>query len=394
MVFRKLIVFLLVVALGGSAKAQQVTYAEADSITYAQYISENWKDLKATGEQVLKQGIDFPYLRLRIAYANFMEGNYSAALTQYNQILKNDSFNETARLYSYWCNRNLNRDDEASYHASRLKDSLLVSSGAKPFGVLQAGIETSYKMPDDVLRNPGLYNRLHVSNRLFMKLKLEQAVSYYMQQLRIRSTPNRGKGNSTLLNNQQLEYYGKISYPVSSSIILMGAYHYLNNNFGGTIYQNHIGLGGLRYSKPFYEFQADVNLSSITGVNVSQFNTAITVYPKGNFNLYTISRLSIQNQNAANQIIFTQVAGSKLAKLLWLEANVTVGKLNNYLDADAIYVYNSIDATLFKTGATAFVPLKSALLLHLNYGYEQKENAFELTTYNQHSITGGFTWKF
>ncbi|MDB5118911.1 MAG: hypothetical protein JWN56_129 [Sphingobacteriales bacterium] len=394
MVFRKLILLLLVVALSENTKAQQITYDKADSMTYAQYMLGNWKDLKATGENALKQGVDFPYLRLRIAYANFVEGNYSAALNQYKQVLKNDSFNETARLYSYWCYEYLNRNDEASYHASKLRDSFFINSGIKPFGLLRVGVESSYKMPDDVLRNPGAYYRFHLSNRLFLKLKLEQAMSLYKQQLTIRSNLNSGNPRLTLNDNQQVEYYGKLSYPINSSLILLGAYHYLNNDFGGTTYQNHIGLGGLTYSMPYYEIQGDVNLSSLAGVNVKQYNAGLTIYPKGNLNLYTVLRVSVQNQAASNQIVFTQVAGSKIAKFLWLEANVTLGKLNNYLDADAVYVYNSIDPSLFKAGSTAFIPLKLKLLLHLNYTYEQKENAYELYTYNQHSITGGLTWKF
>ncbi|MDB5012803.1 MAG: hypothetical protein JWQ25_1005 [Daejeonella sp.] len=394
MVFRKLIVLLLTLAFSQSVKAQQISSAEADSITYAQYISSNWKDLKLTGERALEQGIDFPFLRLRIAYANFVEGNYSGALKQYNQVLKSDSYNSTARLYSYWCNKYLNREDEAAYHASKLPDSTLVSTHIRPFSVLQAGLESSFKMPDDALRNTGTYSRLYVSNRLFLKLKLEQAVSIYSQKFTIRPNFSSGNPNPTLNNNQQVEYYGKLSYPINSSLTILGGYHYLNNNFGGVTYQNHVGLGGLKYATPFLELQVDVNLSSFAGSNVNQYNGGIVVYPKGNLNLYASSRISNQNQASSNQLMFTQVAGSKIAKFLWLEANITLGKIINYVDADAVYVYNSIDPSLFKAGATAFIPLKSKLLLHLNYAYEQKENAFELYKYNQHSITGGLTWKF
>ena len=394
MVYRKLILFLLILAFSAGTKAQQLTYAQADSITYAEYMSGNWKALKVTGSKALQQGIDFPYLRLRIAYAHFMSGNYSAALKQYHQVLKNDSFNETAQLYSYWCNDYLNRPDEAAFHAVKLNDSILVKSGIKPFGLLKAGLEGSYKIPDDALRNPGTYYRMHVSNRLFLKLRLEQSVSFYKQQLTVKSNFNSGRRNLTVYDNQQVEYYGKLSYPLSSSLTLLGGYHYLNNKFAETTYNNQVSLGGLKYSRPYFELQADANLSSFSNMNVNQYNGSVTIYPKGNFNLYTLSRISFQSQAAANQLIFNQVAGSKIAKFLWLEGNVTLGKMNNYIGADALYVYNSIDPSLFKAGSTAFIPLHSKLLLQLDYTYEQKQNAFELYTYNQHSITGGLTWKF
>lgn len=394
MVYRKLILVFIFLAVFGSASAQETSYAEADSITYAQYLSGNWKALKVTGKQALHQGVDFPYLRLRIAYANFMTGNYSAALKQYHHILKKDSFNETAHLYSYLCNEYLNRYDEAAFQASKLSDSILIKSKIKRSGLLKAGFETSYKIPDDVLRNPGTYFRLHISNRLFLRLKFEQSISFYNQQLTTTPNFNSGKRNTALNNNQQIEYYGKLSYPISKSLTLLGGYHYLNNTFGKTIYHNQVVLGGLKFATPFYDLQADVNLSRFALINVNQYNAGFTIYPKGNLNLYAISRISFQNQNAANQLMFSQIAGSKIAKFLWLEGNVTVGKLNNYVDADALYVYNSIDPSLFKTGATAYIPMRSKVLLNLNYTYEQKENVFELYNYNQHSISGGLTWKF
>jgi hypothetical protein len=392
MVFRKLILIAAILAFSDNLKAQQLNYAAADSITYAQYMAGDWNALKQTGNEALNSGIDFPYLRLRIAYAHFMEANYSGALKQYKAVLKNNSFDETARLYSYWCNEYLSRTDEASYHASKLADSTLIEKGIKPFGILQLGVESSYKIPSDELRNNAFYNRIYISNRLFLKLKLEQSASFYEQRFAVRA--RRGSASKSLLNNQQAAYFVKMSYPITSSISLMVAYHYLHNNFVGTIYQNHVALMGVKISKPYFDIQGDANVSKMAGVNVSQFNAALTFYPKGNLDLYTVSRLSLQNQETANRFIFTQLVGTRVLKSVWLEANVTLGRLNNYMEADVLYVYNSIDQTLFKTGATAFVSLSKILLLHINYAFEQKENAYEIYKYNQQSITGGLTWKF
>ena len=272
-------------------------------------------------------------------------------------------------------------------------DSTLMKNGIKPFSILQVGIESSFKIPSAALRGNASYNRFYISNRLFLKLKLEQSASFYNQKFAFFTRKNLAE-EPVYNTNQQLAYYAKLSYPVTASISFIGAYHYLQNNYAGTIYQNHVALVGVKLSKPYYEVQGDADLSKMANANVNQYNLGLTVYPRGNLNLYTVSRLSLQDQLAHKYLMFTQIAGARVSKSTWLEANATLGRLNNYLEADAVYVYNSIDQTLFKTGATAFVSLNKHLLIHVNYAFERKENAYEPYRYSQNSITGGSTWKF
>lgn len=394
--------FLICVLLccGLITKAQSITYQQADSTSYAQYQAGQWKALVDFGGRTITAGVDFPLLRLRIAYAEFSLGNYSAALSQYQQVLNNDSRNQTARYYSFLCHKYLGQNTGASYQLAYVDTATLHKEQINPFGLLDAGIETSVKVPNNDQRGTGSYTRASLSNRLGWKVQLEQSVAYFSQAITGTYTPTPNAGappiaasiNSTY-TDAQFEYYIKLGYAINSHLTLLGAYHYLNISYGQTGYQNHIGLVGLKYSSPYFTLQGDANFSNISSNNMQQYNGQVTIYPLGNLNLYTTTRASVQS-GGARQTIINQTLGFKAAKKLWLEVNAGFGKMDNYLDADALYVYNAIDITKFKAGTTAFFPFGDHAVIYLNYTFEQKQDYYLNTDYNQNSITGGFTWKF
>ena len=94
-----------------------------------------------------------------------------------------------------------------------------------------------------------------------------------------------------------------------------------------------------------------------------------------------------------NRLIFSQTAGGRLTKSVWAEANITLGNLLNYQDHNALYVYNSIDPTTFRTGLTLFWHAGKNLTLFGNYMYDTKLIELTNTNYKQQSFSGGIIWK-
>jgi len=78
---------------------------------------------------------------------------------------------------------------------------------------------------------------------------------------------------------------------------------------------------------------------------------------------------------------------------LWLEGTVTVGNLKNYNDNNGMYLYNTLDPTIFRVGLSAFISLSKNITFVGNYTYDTKQIEFTNIKYNQHSISGGIIWK-
>ncbi len=381
----------------GQVKAQVQTFQQADSISYALFQQADWKQLIVFGKQAVNSGFDFPYLRLRLGYASFSTGNFKAAIKEYDAVLRNDSYNQIARYYSYLCYNYLNQQLLASYNAAYIDSAQLKKENIVPYDWINAGIESGIKIPRNDSRSKGVYLRLFFSNRLSWKVQLEQAVQFYGQSINniahdedeIREALNKLKSA-----DQQIEYYAKISYAISGNTALLGAYHYLNTHFQTVGYNGNIGFAGIKYASTYFDVQGDLNFGYLLDHYLQQYNAGLTFYPLGNLNLYTVSKGAYLRQNGAGQIIYNQALGFKLFKNLWSETSATFGNLDNYNEADGLYVYNLIDATKLKLGETAFYLFNKHAQLQVNYTFEKKQDEYHHLNYNQHSVTAGILWKF
>ena len=390
--YRKYILCLISSLIMMSAKAQVDSIRRVDSVSYALYQEANWKQLISYGNQSLSNQIDFPLLRLRLAYANFITGNFGAALNQYQKITDSDPANQTAIYYGYLCNKYLNRDAEASNYARYINKETHGPGNPGAFSLIDAGIESSFTFTQTDYRGNSSYTRAYLSNRLWWKLLLEQSVAYFNQP--IYSAPMLRRRTSDLIsaNDVQSEYFIKLSYPLTKQLVVLGSYHYLSTNYQQSTYQNNVGTLGLKFGGDYYDLQADISEGNIISVHVAQYNGKVGVFPLGNLNLYAIGRVSYLQQTSA--AVYDQTIGFKVVKNFWLEGSATFGKLDNYLAADGLYVYDAIDVTKFKAQSTAFVQLGAHTMLQLNYTFEKKTDDIQNIDYRQHSIALGLQWKF
>jgi len=327
-----------------------------------------------------------------LGYALFIKGDYNGALKYYDASLTADPSDKTAAYFAYLSAKYINHDLQSSYYASKLDTSQQHYEHIDPFGLLNVGLEGSVKIPQNVYRGAAFYTRASIANRLGWRLQLEQSISFFGQSIDKR--PNDVSYKSAWNQDNQLEYYGKLSFAISNNLSLLGAYHYLNTNYQTLIYNSNIVVGGLKYNGNYFDLQGDVAFGGIIDHNVSQINGTLSLYPLGNLNLYTISRLSSLNQNSASQTIFSQTVGFKAIKNIWLETSATFGNLDNYIDADGLYIYNAVDASKLRLGETLFFVVGKHAQLQLNYTFERKQDDLHTISYQQHAIAAGLLWKF
>ncbi len=76
-------------------------YKELDSITYAQYINQDWENVLYNGNRALNKNIDYFYLRMRMGIAAYSLGRYPEAANQLEKALTYNSKDAIAQLYLY-----------------------------------------------------------------------------------------------------------------------------------------------------------------------------------------------------------------------------------------------------------------------------------------------------
>lgn len=376
----KLIITLFLV-LPLALKAQQpLTYGSVDSITYRYYLNGDWNELIKTGKQALAQNIDFEWLRQRMGYAYFVKADYYAAQKHYEKALK---FNESdiSLEYLYYCGLNTGNTAGARYHAANLSSGLKEKLGiTKSEAISSIDLEYNYKTNNYAERSDPSYMRAGINSLLGYHVSLYQSVSNYKQII----------DSSSI---KQIDYLASLNWSLNSRTTLTTAYHYLSTSVERYKYPGHLLYGSLntrinRYSYGFNGsfFRYDQGSFIQLGVNVG-------VAVPGKSGLYFNTAINGLLEQNASRLILTQVAGIRVYRSVWAQGLITLGNIQNYTDHGGLYVYNSLDPTVFRTGGSLFWYAGKKITFYGNYLYDTKQVEQTTNRYIQQSFLGGIIWK-
>lgn len=366
----------------------QVSIVSIDSLSYVQFNAGDWDGLIETAELAKKNNIDFKWLQQRVGYAYFVKKQYYKSMRHYEKALDYDD-DEISRLYLYYNGVYTGRTAFARFQASQLSEITLTEVREKQYRLTDAvDLEYSYKMPDNPSTHQGLYKRLGLNSQLGYKLNLYQSFSTFNQSTD--TTQTRQNEYFVLLGwNPAAKTNISIGYHYVGSKVVYGAdtFNYPGNFFYGKITQQlnrfDLALSGASFKNEWLDSkQLGVHL----GVNFAGSN---------NINLtssyYRIVETGLDYSYGRN--VFKQTAGIMLFNKQWTEAYVNLGNLNQFIDNNGLYFYNSLDPTTFRTGISGFLYVCKPLTIYLNYNYDTKKIITDNLFYNQHSITGGLIWK-
>ena len=384
------------------ADTMKVTYTfqQVDSITYQCYLVGNWAKLINVGKEAISEQIDYKRLRQRMGYAYFAKADYYSAMNHYEKALAFDKTDSDTRLYLYYCGLYTGNNAYTRYQLGKLPDETRKNLKAKPFKIVDAvDVEYNFKTSDNITRYNANYGRFGINTSLGYRLNLYQSVSNFGQSI-------------DSIGLKQNEYYARLNWSVSPKINIAVGYHYINSTTLDSItFREPFPLqgkkmsifkdtlpGNLYYSKISFQINRfEIGLSgSVFDYNkvlTQQYGIDAGVTLPGKMNLNLKSSLCLMLDGTTQRLIFTQTAGLIIIKNIWSEGNITVGNMKNFAENSGLYVYNTDDPTIFKTGLSLFWSLSPNLAFFGNYTYNTKLIEKNSTNYNQHSFSGGIIWK-
>jgi len=365
-------------------------YDYIDSLTYSYYNTGNWNSLIKLGKEAIDADMDYKYLRQRIGYAMFVQGNYSEAKFNFEKALEFDSYDQFSLEYLYYSFLNTGKADYAGSIEKKLDPDLKKKLLLKPFIPIEAiDIEYSYKFAGTVSRSDPQYIRLGISTRLGYKLSLYQSVSGYKQIIKTLQDFRVSK-----ISYSQPEYFVLLKWNPTEKLIFKGGYHFVNTISGTSSTFGNMFVGAVSTDFKWYSLEANGSVFDKGVETVYQAGGKVGFLFPGRSNITLASSVSGLFHQGENNLIFNQMAGIKVVKKVWLEGNVSFGNMTDYNDYCGLYLYNSYDPIVFRSGATLIFYAGDKVSLWANYGYEKKayyeNNSFY---YNQFSFTGGLRWK-
>ncbi|MEI6679539.1 MAG: hypothetical protein WCL21_13075 [Mariniphaga sp.] len=377
----KFIITILIFLSFGASAQDLFKFSTVDSLSYQYYLKGDWTKLISLGEKAIDHNIDYKRLRQRIGYSYFKTGDYFASEKNYEKALAFDQYDTDTQTMLYYCGINTGDEAYARFYADKLPADLKKSLIIEKFKPVDAiDFEYNYKANNSNTRSDPTYIRAGLSTQLGYRLKLYQSVSNYQQKI--------GTGLT-----KQPEYFALLSWTATPKIGLDVAYHFMNTKNAGVTYPGNLAFASLSVRQDRFSFGINASALNDPTDNYMQFGGLAGVTLPGKYSINLKSSLNGMVSSTNSRIIFSQVVGAHIAKNLWAEGNVTLGNLKNYNDHSALYVYNSIDPTTFRSGLTLFWQLDKKLTIFGNYTYEKKQIEITNTNYKQNSFSGGIIWK-
>lgn len=442
---RCLILFITLLFMKTGFSQSTLTYESVDSITYAQFINKNYKDLRHTGKQAIQNNIDFYYLRMRLGISYYEKKNYEAALLHFKKANNMNPADTLAQEYFYYSLLFTNRTEDAYDLAKTFSESLQKKIHFKNFFAkdiattfqsvsISGGVGTNKNIstnkdnvyPDtlyveNTLQGETYLGNISLENKITNRLKVYNSFSYFnVKSLGvIHSALN---DTSTKYSNNSYQYNFGMSYRFKNKFLFGGTFGYFKeksnyfsasldtSNFSIRYYDNlfeHIAFSGTLYS--YYRFKKfEVGISaSVANLSDSmqyQGEGTLAFYPLGNQNLYSVSSAAFLQNGSEQNFIFSQRIGGRITKWLWAEAHASYGNHQNYLPSNGFISYNTVEpiqftasANLsFKIGRLSIVPAytlqqKESTYIQRNVG---QQYSFINNNYFNHLITTSIKWNF
>ena len=405
---------------------QQLNFVQADVITYNQYLRGEWQELIKTGKTYLKYGETFYYLQIRMGIAYYHLKKYRKAIIYLSKAYEKHQNNDLLSEYLYYAyifsgrmmdakklsehfdydlrkklginnerfidaiTFNVRFEKNKDYFVGLNNSDLLKQAYRKDFSYFDFGMEHIFGEDKRIYWNFSKINKSLIvydvgdnneqtNNNLYIKQN-QFYISFYKQL-------NYGlnfKIASNILNIVYISEDPVVSLRyVSNEIVLFSGIHKDIGNFKlgfkasiGNLYKN-------------FQFQPGLDF---------------TYYPFANTNFYfsIFVDYKVEKDNAqwSNSPIIRPVLGVKLFNI-YFEPSYTFGQIINYVDKEALVIYNDNDVMKNLFEITVFTYLfKGKLSVFVKYQNYIKTNTYFLNNIEQsvdylnQTYTGGIKWNF
>lgn len=410
------ITFLLVLA-AISLKAQDSARRKIDSLTYRQYLTQDYRALLASSKAARKQGIDFYYLNYRTAIAVYALKNYAKAAKYYRKTLAEAPEDPIAREGLYYACLLSGQKEQARIAGRLLSPHAQAVARYRPSVMDFVALSGGYLMNENkpgVKPAPGnmaflnQYQNMafgsfgigfHLSDYAKLKLgyqghntKFQRSSDGSLQKEDFLMQPQ-VIGALEFFTNQNvtfgvaggyydIENMDKDSENTKTSRLAFSVQTFLNKRF------------------PFVLPEVALAWSNFGAGSQLQGKASLTYYPLGNLNFYGTTEGAIlfnPGTSMQTQCIFSQSLGVKLAKRLWLDGSASVGNHLNYISERSFLVYDTYDPVMATAGLSLSfffgqTRLSAGYYWQQKKGYAYFTDYFDPYHYNNHILNFILQW--
>jgi hypothetical protein len=425
---------------------EKPTFISVDTSTYNLYLRGEWEELAKSGRLALKQGIDYYYLEMRIAYALYMKGKYRLAQKYYKRALKFNSTDELANEYLYYSYLNAGQQSDAHVRIKHLTDVQketmglidsinFVSTGIRYIHAFSDAGEITQQIIDGAdltvngIQKTTLTYRLpkaQFTHRIGRNLLIDHTAGYLMKDEFSYLITGGLPYLSEVQPVTQLDYGINLRITPAEGWLIQPGFHYYyinipvygSGSYGPDSGRDRYKVSNLNVRERVFSFlfkkdfrlletgisYANNNFGSVT---THQGGVHFDLFPLYNLNLYLESDVYFIHHasdiRTRTEYTSSLLLGFKTFRNLWLEFSTTLPAAMQYYDVRNSIGFNLPERTRTLFSSTAIVPLyKSGIKFFAGFYLYQNESLFypeadvlntsNAISYSTYLITGGLTW--
>lgn len=389
---RSTLVLLIFWALTISAYAQKdfLTY---DKETYEQYLNGDFRNLRKTSSEMLNNGIDYYYLRMRIGILSFNNQRYPLALKHFTKALSFNSSDTISREYIFYSYLNSGRKADANLYLESLpeekKNKELKAKESSGFSEFFSSLSYTSFDTKKYSTNSLYYEAVERSvnanvgfeNYFTTKFKGFFAYNFYNKTGTVYSSVKPSGDNLNFSQNQFYAKFTKLSFPgwefSGFGHIAFYSDEAKSSQSNGRRSSSNLAfeyLGGISISKNAWRVRGGANFSYSNFGKSTQLRSEgqLTYLPFGNLNLYFTSGVMYQtDKNWGNTYQVNQDIGFKVFKQLWLESGISTGNSFLYARNQGFTMNNSFQIPSLSIYSNLIVLLGNRVSITLTPYYTQ-----------------------
>lgn len=412
-----LISFGLILFLNTQAQAQQ-TIGSVDTLTYQQFFSKDYNGLQKTAKQAIKSGIDFYFLRTRLAISYYNQKNYESSLPHFQKAQEIYPLDTIIQEYYYYALLFTGRNEDAYDLAKGFSKSMQQKVGYKKqpifgkneisvtFGI--AGNNNIARFDSLDIKDTNIYaegtfqgrtvlSSFIIKSQFTPRFNLTTGFSYFENQSMGKiqtydSTAVKTFWNNPYQINIAMDYLFPCGLRVGGSY---GVYHESSNYFSAqydtstyTFTYNYNQKVNNPYSASLFlsyrwnrfEFFVSGAIGNLASLKQKQGELGIVYYPFGNSNFYSVTTGTILSNNSGKSFIIHQKLGGKAYQFIWYELSGSYGNFQNYIGAGGFTTYNTFDPIRFSSNINLKFYFKDFVIIP-SYSFQIRKNNY-YTVYN------------
>ena len=421
---------------------KQQTIESVDSLTYQQFFNKEYTSLQKTAKEALKAGLDFYFLRTRLAISYYNQKNYESALPHFKKAQQIFPLDTLIQEYYYFTLLFTGREEDAYDLAKHFSKPMQEKIGYKKKSIFsKSEISLTYGLSNNLnisrfdsldIKDTNIYAEgtfqggstlasIVFKTRVTPRFNLTAGFSYYENQ----SMGKIQTYDSTAVQtfwNQPYQINLALDYLFHSGLQVGGAFgtYYESSNYYSAEYDSIAYTFNYNYNqkvnKPFtaslyltyrwnrFEFFASGGIGNLASKKQQQVELGIVFYPLGNQHFYTITSGTLLFNDAKRNFIIHQKIGGKIYKFIWYELSGSYGNFHNYMGAGGFSTYNTLDPVLFSSYVSVRFYLSHFVIIP-SYSFQIRENNYytvdpllnvnTLTNrYSHHILTLTAKWNF